>query len=275
DWKEGNIIASASQLFKFYKVFEIGDYVVTYDRISRKYLIGTIDSGYKYDDQLMEYFHTRKVVWVKEKSRDELSTYSKNTLGSTLTIFEINSDVASDLIDSTPPAKIVEESESVLQDEDLDEIKDETIERANEFIKDKIANLSWDKMQDFVAGLLRAMGYITQVSPKGPDRGKDIIASPDGLGLEEPRIKVEVKHRKGQMGAPDIRSFIGSIRSEKGLYVSTGGFTREAKYEAERSDKPVTLLDLDGLVGISIQYYDKFDNEAKSILPLKKVYWPL
>jgi hypothetical protein len=46
------------------------------------------------------------------------------------------------------------------------------------------------------------MGYKTRVSPPGADRGVDIFASPDGLGLEEPRIFVEVKHRlKSAMGA--------------------------------------------------------------------------
>ena len=47
-------------------------------------------------------------------------------------------------------------------------------------------------MQELVAGILRAMGLKTKISNKGPDRGKDIIASPDGLGLENPRIFVEV-----------------------------------------------------------------------------------
>ncbi len=39
------------------------------------------------------------------------------------------------------------------------------------------------------------MGYKTTVSEVGPDRGKDIAASPDGLMLTEPRIIVEVKAR--------------------------------------------------------------------------------
>lgn len=56
-------------------------------------------------------------------------------------------------------------------------------------------------MQDLVAGLLRAMGYKTRVSPSGPDRGKDIVASPDGFGFESPRIVVEVKHRQGAIAA--------------------------------------------------------------------------
>lgn len=43
-------------------------------------------------------------------------------------------------------------------------------------------------MRDLVAGILRAMGYKARVSPLGPDGGHDIFASPDGLGVEEPRI---------------------------------------------------------------------------------------
>lgn len=38
------------------------------------------------------------------------------------------------------------------------------------------------------------------------------MASPDGLGLENPRIKVEVKHRQNSMGASEIRNFIGRLR---------------------------------------------------------------
>lgn len=48
---------------------------------------------------------------------------------------------------------------------------------AFEGIKDRINRLDWDEMQHLVAGVLRSMGYKTQVSPAGADRGKDIIAS--------------------------------------------------------------------------------------------------
>jgi predicted Mrr-cat superfamily restriction endonuclease len=51
-------------------------------------------------------------------------------------------------------------------------------------------------MQELVAGILRAMGYKTLVSPAGADRGKDIIASPDGFGFEPPRI-VGLSHEIG------------------------------------------------------------------------------
>lgn len=147
--------------------------------------------------------------------------------------------------------------------------------KSRDFIKDKILELDWEEMQELVAGILRAMDCKTIVSSKGPDRGRDILASPDGLGLNEPRIVVEVKHRKGQMGSPEIRSFTGGLRpKDKGLYVSTGGYTKEAKYEAERSNNPITLVDADMLISLIIQYYDNFDPDARSLIPLTKIYWP-
>jgi restriction system protein len=131
-------------------------------------------------------------------------------------------------------------------------------------------------MQELVAGLLRAMGYKTKVSPLGPDRGKDIVASPDGFGFESPRIVVEVKHRGGAMGAAAIRSFLGGRHpDDKGLYVSTGGFSKDAYYEAERASIPLTLMTLDDLVEALIANYECIDVEAQRLVPLKRVYWPV
>lgn len=93
-----------------------------------------------------------------------------------------------------------------------------------------------------VAGILRAMGYKTRISPPESDRGKDVEASSDGLGLTDPHIIVEVKHREGTMGAQHLRSFIAALRPRhKGLYVSTGGFTKEVRYEAELAPLEATL----------------------------------
>ena len=120
------------------------------------------------------------------------------------------------------------------------------------------------------------MGYNTRVSPSGPDRGKDIVASPDGFGFEQPRIIVEVKHRSAQMGTQEVRSFLSVIRhaGDKGLYVSTGGFSKEAYYEAERAANPITLMNLDDFVEAFLDHYEAMDLETRVLLPLKKVYWP-
>ena len=127
-----------------------------------------------------------------------------------------------------------------------------------------------------MAALLRSLGYRTIVSSAGPDRGRDILASRDGFGFEPPRIVVEVKHRRGAMGAPEVRSFLGGRHSDdRGLYVSTGGFTREAQYEAERATTVTHLMNLDDLARALIDQYEKLDTRGRALLPLTRIYWPL
>jgi restriction system protein len=85
-----------------------------------------------------------------------------------------------------------------------------------------------------------------------------------------------VKHRaRTTIGATDVRSFLGGLRpGDRGLYISTGGFTREAKYEADRSNTPATLIDLDELARLVVTHYDNFDLEGRALIALVKVYWP-
>ncbi len=156
-----------------------------------------------------------------------------------------------------------------------DEALTATYDNGIELIKDRMNQLGWEDMERLVAGLLRAMGYCARVTPKGPDGGRDVIASPDALGLESPRIVAEVKHRKGAMVAPAVRSFIGGLRAgERGLYVSTGGFTKDARLEAGHATIPVRLVDLDAFVRHYVEVYDKADDETRSILLLTRIWWP-
>jgi restriction system protein len=77
------------------------------------------------------------------------------------------------------------------------------------------------------------------------------------------------------MGAQDLRSFLGGLRAgDKGLYVSSGGFTKDSKYEADRANVPVTLIDLDGLANLVVEHYPHFDSEGQTLLPLVRIYWP-
>lgn len=286
DESKNTLSIASSQVIKFRYKIEKGDYVLSYNPSSRKYLVGEITSDYYYSEELenegIDYIgghnDMRDVKWLGEIPRDNLSVSTKNTLGSISTLFHINDEAQKDILDVLNNKKSpIKEEDEITDHTEVSILKDDIKDRSIEFIKDKVNQLDPYEMQDLVAGLLRAMGYKTIVSPQGPDRGKDIIASPDGLGLEDPVILVEVKHRiNTSMGSQDIRSFKGALKkTNRGIYVSTGGFTTDAKYEAERSEIPIILMDLDRLVKFIIQYYDNFDNDARSLIPLTKIYWPL
>jgi restriction system protein len=276
EMSKSQFLSGGSQLARFRNEMQMGDQIVTYDSAMRTYSIGIIAGEYDFNTKLIESLpNFRKVKWEAEVSRDSLSVETKNTLGSTLTLFrlpdEASGEIESILQTGLAAPEIIVEIDST----DEDTLRKDMQSRAHEFIKDKINKLDWEQMQELVAGVLRAMGYKTQVSPAGADRGKDIIASPDGFGFEQPRIIVEVKHRKVAMGSQEIRSFLGGRhKDDKGLYVSTGGFSKDALYEADRASIPLTLMDLDSLVNAITAHYENMDMETRVLVPLAKVYWP-
>lgn len=268
----------AAMLYRFQHELAIGDGMVTYDPARRTYLIGTIAGDCRYDDKAFaDDPFVRPVEWRGEVSRDALTVSSKYSLGALSTLFRIPPEVVNDLEralkGATRPTEPAPAEESAGEERELLE---DLHARALEVIKDRIMRLDWEDMQSLIAGLLRAMGYKTRISPPGSDRGRDIVASPDGFGFESPRIVVEVKHRPGtSMGSQEIRSFLGGRhQNDKGLYVSTGGFSKDAKYEADRASIPLTLMDADDLVLAITEWYDRMDIESQGLLPLRKLYWP-
>ncbi|TAL28735.1 MAG: restriction endonuclease [Alphaproteobacteria bacterium] len=281
EYKHKKAIVTGSQLNKVANLIRINDKVITYDPSTRKYHLGTVSGEYGYDAATEESMaHFRSVKWEHTIDRDLLSPPTRNSLGSTLTVFSGSDEAQRELesvLDGEPSA-----SKKASEIEDADDeaseqlLLDDLKARAKEFIKDKLIALDWDEMQELVAAVLKAMGYKARISPQGSDRGRDIVASPDGLGLEQPRIVVEVKHRPNSpMGSQDIRSFLGGRhKDDRGLYISTGGFSKDAKYEADRASIPLTLMDIDELVDLVIENYEMMDVDSRSLLPLTKIYWP-
>jgi restriction system protein len=270
----------AGQLFRFVKEFKVGDRVVTYDPSSRLYFCGLIAGEYEYhsDAEFEEMLNRRLVRWSHERKKDDLSHSAQNSLGAISTIFRIPDTVSAELWNErASPVAIA--NEAVIEQEavSLSAMSFSQIaSSAREAISDRLAALGPYQMQELVAGLLRAMDYKTVVSKPGSDRGRDIVASPDGFGFQDPRIVVEVKHRPGErIGAPDIRSFLGGRHpADKGLYVSTGGFTNEARYEAERANIPLTLIDFEELIEAVTENYSRFDEESRQLLGLRTILWP-
>lgn len=273
----GTLLTGASQVWRFVNEIQAGYWVVTYSPANRTYLLGTVagPSEFRADRADHGMGLVRPVTWQpRELLRDDLSTASKNSLGSTLTLFLVPEAAMKDVL-AARAGKGSTPLEEVGADSDIADPLADIDAQALERIKDRVSELDWDDMQQLVAGILRAMGYKTQVSPPGADRGKDIVASPDGFGFEHPRIVVEVKHRRGAMGSQDIRSFLGGRhKDDRGLYVSTGGFSKDAQYEADRASIPLALWTLDHVVRALIEHYDATDAETKRVVPLKRLYWP-
>lgn len=276
--KEGTAISGASQVWRFINEIGIGDWVITYSPANRTYLVGKVvgESEYQPEGSSKGMSLIRPVEWQpQELRRDILTPATKNSLGSTLTVFVVPDAPAEEVLAAQAGEPTVAPSIEESVEQESIAVFDDIELQARERIKDLVNALGWEDMQELVAGILRAMGYKTQVSTPGSDRGRDIIASPDGFGFEHPRIVVEVKHRKQKMGSQEIRSFLGGRHAEdRGLYVSTGGYSKDAHYEADRAKIPLTLWTLDHLVRALLEHYETTDAVTKRLVPLKKTYWP-
>jgi restriction system protein len=178
---------------------------------------------------------------------------------------ELNSDVAD-----------VGEDENQVNEQAQEATLQEMEELANDGLKSQINSLNPYQFQDLVGALLRAMGYYTPfIAPKGKDGGVDIIAYQDPLGVNAPRIKVQIKHRETSASVDEVRQLMGLLQrdGDVGIFVSSGGFTSDTKITARSSHIHVELIDLDRLITLWQEFYAKLDDGDKNRLRLKPIYF--
>lgn len=100
--------------------------------------------------------------------------------------------------------------------------------------------------------LLRESGFIhVEVTGRTGDGGIDGKGVVRIGGLLSFHVKFQSKRYKGSVGASVVRDFRGAMdgRADKGLLITTGTFTREARAEAQRDGaRPIDLVDGEELV---------------------------
>ncbi|MCE7057974.1 restriction endonuclease [Algoriphagus sp. AGSA1] len=99
--------------------------------------------------------------------------------------------------------------------------------------------------------LLRESGFVqVEVTGKSGDGGIDGKGIVRINGFLSFHVFFQSKRYKGSVGSGDIRDFRGAMqgRADKGLFITTGNFTREAIKEATRDGAPpIDLIDGDQL----------------------------
>ena len=174
-----------------------------------------------------------------------------------------------------------QEQPSIDEDEEETSPDSTTLEEAEETawaeISEYLAEMNPYDFQELVGGLLRGMGYhVSWISPPGPDKGIDIVAYNDSLGIEGPRIKVQVKRTpESRVSAATMRGFMSTLgENDVGLFVASGGFTRDAEKEAREQEKRrITLIDLEALFDLWVEHYEAIPETERSLLPLRSVHY--
>jgi len=136
-------------------------------------------------------------------------------------------------------------------------------------------SLSPDAFERLVQRILRESGFSqVEVTGKTGDGGIDGKGIFKIAGLISFNVLFQCKRWQNSVSAGEIRDFRGALqgRADKGLFVTTGSFTRDAIKEASRDGAtPIDLLDGEALVnkikelklGISIDVIEKININNK------------
>jgi len=107
-----------------------------------------------------------------------------------------------------------------------------------------------DFFEKLVVDLMVAMGYGGSRADAGSsigqsgDEGIDGIIKEDRLGLDV--IYLQAKRWEGTVGRPEIQKFVGALhgkRAKKGVFITTGQFSEEAKGYVKNIEPKVILID--------------------------------
>lgn len=136
-----------------------------------------------------------------------------------------------------------------------------------EQITDRLRHLEPYAFERLAQRLLRECGFSdVQVTKRSGDGGIDGIGKLRIQGIFSFNVAFQCKRYKGQVGAPAIRDFRGSLGTniEKGVLITTGAFTKAAKDEASSEGKRlIDLMDGEELINKLAEYGIGL-NEVKS-----------
>lgn len=271
DAKKGSVPTSVGMLYRFCYEVQLGDYVVYPSKQDRMINIGEVTGEYVHKPEQHEYVHQRSVKWIKHLPRTAFSQGALYEIGSAMSFFSVKNYADEFLaaldkgFKKTPPAPD--------DDETVGATAAEIVESTRDYIlKELSRNFKGYALEEFVADLLRAMGYRTTVSPQGGDSGIDITAYKDEL---PPRILVQVKSQDGDIKETTIQSLKGAMREgDYGLFVTLSNYTKNAKKYLENT--PI-IRGINGseLVDLILKYYGDLDEKYRKMIPLKMVYIPV
>lgn len=180
----------------------------------------------------------------------------------------LDKNISQDTTDASDPAASVDES------------PEETLAWREKLHHILIEEMSPDAFERLTQRMLRESGFVhVEVTGRTGDGGIDGKGIARINGLMSFHIAFQCKKYKGSVGAPEIRNFRGAIvgRADRGMFITTGNFTKAAIEEANRDGAaPIDLVDGDQLadklkelaLGITTELVEKVTVEPGWFLSL-------
>lgn len=281
DWNAKRTTNYVGQLWPFAHEMAPGDWVVVPSKKKASIHFAEIVGPYAFDRTATDpYYHSRAVRWIQnDVPRSNFDQDLLYSFGAFMTICRLERNDAEERVRAMAARAWreapIEPSSTAPSDSERTAPID--LER---FGRDQIARLimsrfKGDELERLVEEILKADGYTTWRSPRGVDRGVDLLAAPGSLGFGHPRICVQVKSQDSPVGREVLDQLIGTmqnVQADQGLLVSWGGFKSTVDREAPTQFFRVRLWDQDILIEELLKCYDRLDEDVRADVPLKRVW---
>ncbi len=164
----------------------------------------------------------------------------------------------------------------------------EVIEISFQKIKSKIYNDILDaiisktprEFEKLVVALLQKMGYGGEIQNSGEvtqysnDNGIDGIIKEDILGFGRIYIQAKRYQRDNKIGREDLNKFVGALavaQSNKGVFITTSGFNKNAIEYANKLNNNTTLVLIDGEQLAKYIYEYSLGMQTEQVIEIKKL----
>lgn len=150
--------------------------------------------------------------------------------------------------------------DEVVEEEIITEIADlpDEVRPWRKKLYDVLMNMDPYAFERLTQRVLRECGFTqVEVTRKSGDGGIDGYGKLKINGIFSFNIAFQCKRYKGTIGAPEIRDFRGSLTTniEKGVFITTGTFTKAAKEEATSPGKQqIDLMDGEEFINKLAEY---------------------
>jgi restriction system protein len=275
----------AGQLWAFSIGMTEGDIVVLPSKLHSQVALGLVTGPYKYQKIGDEFRHTRPVKWARtDVPRTAFQPDLLGSFGAFMTVCRISRNnaeqrIAAVLNGKPDPGLVVnglKEKQPAVEAEEAAELYPDLAQLAHDQIVGRIqSHFFGHPMAQLVDAVLQADGWTTKVSPPGPDGGVDILAGRGTLGLDQPRLCVQVKSQDSPADVNVYRGLQGSMqtfKADQGLLVCWGGFNKPLLAEAKQSHFSIRLWESRDLVEAILRNYEKLPAEIQAELPLTRVW---
>jgi restriction system protein len=276
----------AGQIWAFALAMKEGDIVVLPRKLTSQVALGLVKGPYQYRMVGAEYRHVRPVEWLRtDVPRTVFEQDLLYSFGAFMTVCNISRNdaerrVAAVLEGKPDPGPSLALDKPTRQTPVLTDGPPAAVPDLAQLAHDQIVahiqvRFAGHALAALVDAVLRTEGWVTKVSPPGTDGGVDILAGRGSLGLDAPRLCVQVKSQNSPADVTVYRTLQGTMQSfkaEQGLLVCWGGFNKVVLGESKQGHFTVRLWDSRDLVEAIYRNYEHLPAEIQAELPLKRVW---